>query len=396
MKIHKVRENETLKDIAKNYETSVERILENNGLKSERLAIGQELLILKPTRTYVAKGDDTAAAIACRFGTKLQTLMANNPMLRAQNLKDGRELAIKYQTPTFGAAAANGYFYKGTLLGRLKQLIPYVTYLTVSAYKLDGGRLTRLFDPRAAVRLAKENGKVVLMRVYDVTGGEVLCDKKARGELIDALISAASVGGFGGITLSAHRAARECPSEFSEFLVEMRRSMIGCDMILFTETNSELSEDVSELADGSVFMYGKCELENPPSFDDGERRVLADFSERAETSKALLYINTDALCNGRYVPYSEAIDTAVQYGCEIKSDDKTLLSHYDLKEKQVRFESLENTKAKLELVSELGFMGAAFDIRTVCAEHLMMLGAMFAPVHYQIPFSYAPEKGQMY
>ena len=44
----------------------------------------------------------------------------------------------------------------------------------------------------------------------------------------------------------------------------------------------------------------------------------------------------------------------------------------------VRYEAMENIKAKLDLAGELGFMGISFDIMRVPIEHLMMISTSFA------------------
>ena len=44
----------------------------------------------------------------------------------------------------------------------------------------------------------------------------------------------------------------------------------------------------------------------------------------------------------------------------------------------VRYEAMENIKAKLALAAELGFMGMSFDIMRIPTEYLMMIAASFA------------------
>ena len=46
--------------------------------------------------------------------------------------------------------------------------------------------------------------------------------------------------------------------------------------------------------------------------------------------------------------------------------------------KRVAFESLENIKAKLDLIYELGLMGISFDIMRVPTEYLMTFHSLFA------------------
>lgn len=387
MKIHSIKKGESIKAVAEKYEISEERIRENNSGVPSMPCEGRELLILRPTRTYTARTGDSVSAVAHRFGIKPQMLALNNPSIIESDICAGKELAVKYPLPHFGTAAANGYLYSGAPLSALKRAMPYITYLTVGEYRLSGGELIRLFNAKDAVAAAKAAGKVVLMRVYDGGNGESYATAEKRSLLTSALVSAAKSGEYCGITLSSHNSAVNFAAEFSEFLMTLRKKMIGCDLVLFTETDEALSPDVAELADGSVFIYGKQSCKNPPSFNDGERRVLTDFAKHAESSKAMVYVSSEAYTGGGYIPRGVALELAERSG-GIKTDADALLSRFTFKGQAVVFDSLENTKAKLELISELGFNGAAFDIGTAPTEYLMMFSSMFSPVHYQLPYSF--------
>ncbi len=386
MIIHRTKRGESLREIAAEYEVSEERILENNTAVKSFPTTGRELLILRPTRTYVTAAGDTEISISKRFGVKPWMLAANNPSLAERGITPSREIAVKYPTPPLGAAATNGYFFKGAKLSELKRAMPYVTYLTIGAYKLVGDKLVRLFDPSEATRLGRDASKVVLMRVYDGSEGEIYSDKEKSKALSAELIAAALAGEFCGITLSFHKSARKRAAETANFLMELRKGMIGCNLVLFIETDEELPTELCELADGCVFMYEKTSAPKPPSFKNGERAVLTSFAENTESSKAMLYLPSEAYSAGDHLPLAKALELS-SFAEEINTDEGTLLSSFVNNRSPVVYESLGNTKAKLELIAELGFTGAAFDVRQVLKEQLMMFSALFAPVHYQIPFS---------
>ncbi len=382
-----MKKGESIKTIAEEYEISEERIRENNSGIGDTPCVGRELLILRPTRTYTAHGGDSVSAVAYRFGIKPQTLAMNNPSLIGSELRGGQELAIKYPVPQYGSAAANGYLYPDTPMSALRHVMPYITYLTVGEYKLSCGELMRLFDAESAVAAAKAAGKVVLMRVYDGESGDIYRSAEKRSALTSKLVNAAKAGGYCGITLSSYNSARNFASDFSEFLMELRKKMIGCDLVLFTETDEALSPDVAELADGSVFMYGNHVGKDAPPYANGERAALSDFAKNAESSKSMVYIPSEAYADGEYIPRGVALELAERSG-GIKTDPGSGLCGFTFKGRPVLLESLENIKAKLELIAELGFNGAAFDIRTVPTEYLMMFSSMFSPVHYQLPYSF--------
>ena len=69
MQIYRVKENDTVYSIAKEYGVAPSKIIEYNGLERPgRISVGEELLIPMPTRTYTAQSGDTLSAVAMRFG----------------------------------------------------------------------------------------------------------------------------------------------------------------------------------------------------------------------------------------------------------------------------------------------------------------------------------------
>ena len=61
MKIHTVKEGETVFHIARKYGVSPAKIIENNGLLNpDRLSVGQKLLIVRPLTNMEEKGDFVA------------------------------------------------------------------------------------------------------------------------------------------------------------------------------------------------------------------------------------------------------------------------------------------------------------------------------------------------
>jgi hypothetical protein len=74
--------------------------------------------------------------------------------------------------------------------------------------------------------------------------------------------------------------------------------------------------------------------------------------------------------------------TAARKGAIIEHNDSALVSFCRLKKDggKLTWESAENIKARLELVSELGLMGICFDIGRVDITDLVMLSECFSPI----------------
>ena len=393
MHIHTVNEGESVFSIAKQYTVSPISIIENNGLENpDRLTVGEELLVLIPSRTYVAKNGDTVSSIARRFGIRKSELYANNPALMGkEGVYDGQLLALKYGDARLGMGASNGYFFKGCSSEALYRALPYLTYITVGAVIARDGRLSSLFSPKDIASKIRSEGKIPMLRIYDENSAELYDNKEALDSYYEAVINYAKSSDFAGITLSVPKKDVNEHS-YESFIIELRRRLIGCDLILFTEAVAGREHGYADYADGCILSYDKMTLSDIPDFDKGERAAYTEDSEASESSKTFMDIPSFALTDDGYVDYKEAIRNAAKLGAHIATDDKTGICSYSYNGKRgephtVHFESLKNVKAKLDLLGELGFMGISFDIMRCPIEHLMMYGALFSGVCYASVFA---------
>ena len=388
MHIHTVKAGDTIFKIARQYSTSPMKIIENNELTSpDRLSVGQKLLILNPTRTYTVRGRDDLRSIAERFGIKYDTILKNNPYLAGTDkIYPGQLLAIKYDVPPYGIAAANGYYYKGTPKEKLELALPYLTYITVAEGKREGEGIKFLFDSHDVVSAAREAKKSPLMRVYD--------DSLDFGDTYaENLIRAAKERGYSGIMLAPYRATKEKNKALADFLLHLKKLAMESDLLIFCELDGNEEAMIPDVCDGYSITYEKGALEEIPSFRDGEERVMKNYAESGESSKMYFEIPSFAYMGGEELTKSEAERLAHTSGKEILYDEEQKMCHFDYNKYtagkreviNVYYESPENVKAKLDLIGELGFMGITFDIMRIPVEYLMMFASMFStPSQYNL------------
>ena len=376
MIIHTVTAGETIFSIARKYAVSAVKIIENNALPyPDRLIPGQQLLILTPTRSYFVRGGDTALKVCRRFGIKKNALLAANPALHGrQTLHAGTELALRYDAPLYGIATVNGYVYEGTSPDRFYTLLPYLTYVTFC------GRIEYLHK---MVEIAKEEKKIPLLRlIYEDVRHTYTEDPLS----LSRLVNDAKAMGFHGITLSACK--DDCDQRKDGFLVEVKKQLLGMDMLMFAEVDANAPEKDADAADGIVLMYEKLYGKSIPSFENGEKEVVKKHSENFETGKSFLELSAFGYDGEKPMCHDIILKTAIKYGAEIKIDSQRMISFLDYKQYKgenrnairISFESLENIKAKLELIHEFGFMGAMVDVGRIPISHVMMLYTMFTSI----------------
>lgn len=380
MQIHITSAEERIKDIAKKYDVTEESIRMTNELYDSEPIEGEELLILIPTRCYTVQFGDTPERIALRFGIRKQDIYSQNPWLYEKGLVPGQSIALKYGQKPCGMAVANGYYYNGCTEKMLKQVMPYLTYVTFAAAIADERGVKNTASFKREVDLAKLERKIPLVRVYD-RYPERYNDGQDLTKFAEELIAVAEGGGYKGIVLNSC-GLENSAKEFSAFLMILRKLMIGCDLILITEINERSPVEFSEFADGSVMYYPKYAMDNPPEFEEGEKKILNNFACLGESAKTFIDLPSLAKRGTEYITVTDAINRARKNRCTIEHNESTLLSHIrDRRQGEYSFSSLRNIRAILDLTSELDYMGICFDIMRTPLSHIMMYNAMFK-THY--------------
>ena len=167
MQIHTVKNGDSIYSVAREYGTTPARIIADNELTEPgRLAVGQTLVILEPTKIYTVRGGDTLGGIAELFDVSLTQLWRNNPMLGGKTLiYPGQTLNITFDTPPFGEASVNGYVYPFVDRDTLMKTLPYLTYLSIFSYGIrpDGTLVPPAGGDDDIIALAKNYGTVPLM-----------------------------------------------------------------------------------------------------------------------------------------------------------------------------------------------------------------------------------------
>lgn len=389
MRIHTVKQGDTIWNIARSYSVPAAKIIETNELSEpDRLTPGEKLFIFTPTRTYMTRGGDTLEKIALRFGTKKECLLANNPALMGnERIYPGQIISVKYDTPRFGTGVANGYYYGGCSAEKLRRAMPYLSYVTVSSGLWEHGVMKKLFQTSPLIKMLSDENKIPLLRIYAPTGASSLFENTAA--FSEKAISMAKNDGYSGITL-ASRIEKEELSKYREFLLDFKKRLMLENLYLFVELdgNSPIAPmtDISFIADGTVINYAKGTMRTLPDFEDGEERILRDFAERGESQNAFFDIPAFAYRDGEETELSEAKSLARKSGEFIEYDDNTKMCYFDYNRysggKRIRskvlYEAPENINAKLKLLAELGYMGISFDIMRMPIEYLMAFHTSFS------------------
>ena len=379
MHIHTTEPHDTIFKIARRYSVQPTKIMEDNGLFSDRLSTGEELLILTPTRTVTVRGGESLGTLSKRFGVKRSSLIANNPALRgSDNLRPGHILSVKFDTPPMGVASAVGIYTKGTSGGKLALALPYLTYIVVEAYSLKKGEIKERFISDGLGEKFRQAGKIPLLGFTDKSGGEAICATE-RDELCKNMVALAKEGGYSGICLDVCSAEQK-RAVVGDFTLALKKHLYGNDLILFCRGNSASGEDFLDIADGVIFT------------PDRKNLLTEEECDVTECSKSFVFVDTSACFGDRRGKVSEAKRISRARNIEIKKSGLPPYCHYEYKKYvrgegvtvAVRYPSLECIHKLYEKGAELGFLGFAFDIAEITVPTLSMFNACFARADYSL------------
>ncbi|EZP78132.1 NLP/P60 protein [Parageobacillus genomosp. 1] len=133
-----VQKGDTLWEISKKYNTTVETLKQMNHLTSDFIFPGQILKVNEKEDTYVVKAGDTLSEIAKQFNTTVDALLKMNPEISNPNfIKDGQTIRLSGAItdpvkPVAKESDANGYYIvkeRDTLSGIAKMFHTTVSSL---------------------------------------------------------------------------------------------------------------------------------------------------------------------------------------------------------------------------------------------------------------------------
>jgi spore germination protein len=209
MEIYVVQQGDTVASIAQKYGISPERLITDNGIIAPySLAVGQTLVITKPSAVYTVKEGDTLEGIAKAHDVTVMQLLRNNPWLAEREyIYPDETIVISYDN-NMGNLLVTGYCYPYISDVTLRMTLPYLTYLVVFNYRMTReGTLVGSDDDIAVVETAKAYGvgSTLVVTTFSLTGEEdpaaayeILRNTSLQKKLIDNLLSIVKEKGLCG------------------------------------------------------------------------------------------------------------------------------------------------------------------------------------------------------
>ena len=187
MQIHVVSSGETLFSIARQYDVPAGILARYNGLAEPyRLAVGQSLLILRPTSLVTVRAGDTLSSLARQNGQSVRSLLRLNPNLTQQTaIYPGQIVVTAIEDAPEREAVVFGYAYPYVSPSVLAGILPYAGGLAPFTYGFtEDGTLVPL-DDTALLAQAAEIGTAGVMHLSTLTERGTFSAERAAALLVD-------------------------------------------------------------------------------------------------------------------------------------------------------------------------------------------------------------------
>ena len=254
MTIYTVRNGDSIYSIARAFGVPPSRIITDNLLTDPgNLAVGQDIIILYPTLTHTVMGGETLRSIAGEYGTTINELLRNNPVLEGSTaIFPGQTLNITYDTPPLGEISVNGYAYPYIDRTTLRRTLPYLTYLSIFTYGITNGGevIPPVGGDEELISLAREYGTIPLMMLTSL--GE---DGKFSNELVSRILSSPELSraviastvatarrkNYGGIDVDFEYVSADNADDYVRFVEDLQAA--SGDLPVFVSVAPKYSAD---------------------------------------------------------------------------------------------------------------------------------------------------------
>lgn len=260
MIVYVVMPRDSVYSIAAEYGLSAEKIIADNRLRNGgQLAVGQTLVLQFPLQTHTVAAGESLFTVAQEYGTTADALLRNNPELNGKAvIYPGQVLTISLKAERQGEISVSGYAYPHIPREQLRQVLPYLTYLTVFTYGVSARGDLIAPDDGPLIRMAKEYGVAPILNISSVNEegyfdnsifSTLLTDQAAQRNLIKQVTQAMTQKGYRGVDMDFEY----LPAEYAQAYVGLVRQMRAAVHALGGELTVALAPKTSATQPGLLY-----------------------------------------------------------------------------------------------------------------------------------------------
>ena len=406
MIIYRVKEGESVFDVAAKFNTSVKRLAADNELvRTMPLTEGQDLLIMSPISTYVVSVGDTVEKIISDFSIDKEELLQNNPELSSNwNLHIGQELVINGEKSKFGKMKVMSSLKPNVDRNIAAKIMPYLTFASIRSCALRSDGSVFMQNDNEIRALAKEHGVAPIMEIqpasmFDKSWWSVLSSYDMISRVANNVKQMTLSSGYRGVNLNFGNVPEEIFDSYVE-LVSTVKDMLspwGVNVISTVPESTIISMDMELLADAAdtLTIFPKNIYDDLMDVLEIEdlTRLLSEVAESSQISLCLPMTAVDVslgrggeILRKEKLSSSQALRVAIEKQTPIIYDDTSCLAEYDyldmergsLVRHKVTYECLESLHEIVCMGKELGVgMLSVFNADKYYAPFWTMLASLY-------------------
>ncbi len=397
--IHIVQEGDTIESISNQYKIPSSKIVMDNNLPPNIiLSIGQAIMIMPPSQTYVIQDGDTLSGIAETYGVTVLQLLRNNPNLADKDtLSVGEEIVIRYNTKknidVFGFATL--FIDKKVL----RKTLPYLTYLAVFNYKIDALGTFLGINDTEIINMALDYGVAPIMSISAIsetgrgsyaTTHTLMNNPVAQNLLIENVLINMKLKGYVGLNMGLYSILEEDFSLYINFVTNttLRLNSEGYEVFVTLAPHTlgyqaginytkSYYADLGNAANKVILITYLWQQGSMDHFSETTYSFMKELLDLAtqQIPPEKIFIGMPSIAYDWELPYVEgetvgnslsnasAITLANQLGSVIEFDDVTQTPYFYYHSSGlihfVWFKDARSIKSFLDLIDEYGLAGVA-------------------------------------
>ncbi len=400
MVIYVVRSGDTLYSIGRRFGVTVSELERFNGFQnSNRLVVGQDVLIPVEGSLHTVENGESLYSIASSHGITLEQLIAANPDIAPPYTIYPNQTVNIPDNAAKRTISVNGYAYPNINREVLRQTLPYLTYLSIFSYSVSANGSLNGINDDELIRLAKAGRTAPIMVITNTEEGggfrseitqSVLNNESTRSTLINNIVTKALQKGYMGVDVDFEYIYPNDRQSYNEFLTLLKEQLDRNGLRLSTAIAPKISATQQgtlyeahdyafhgSVVDEVIIMtYEWGYLYGPPMAVapyNEVQRVLSYAVTEIPSKKILMgmpnygYDWTLPYREGRpaeILSINKALDRAYEMGAEIQFNERSKAPFFEYTQNGVDhivwFENARSTAARLQLINDFSLGGASY------------------------------------
>jgi len=260
MEIYVVQIGDDIYSIANKHVISVDRLIQENGLRYPYdLIIGQALVITYPKQSHIVQQGDTLQSIADLYKVPLMQIFRNNQSLSDRKyVYVGETLVISHNTK--GHITTNGFAYPFIQEETLYKTLPNLTYLSIFNYSSaeKGEIITYDENDSELIKIVKDYGTIPLMMLTTLNqqgepnekiAFEILSNEEYQERTINDFINIMKKKGYQGVNIVFNYINKDNQLLYENFLKKIATKLQTENFLFFVTINYK-----AQVIDGKITL----------------------------------------------------------------------------------------------------------------------------------------------